>query len=125
MRLGKNVRFKGLGGLRKRFYDPQIVHCPGGFYGFHAGHLAFFESAKRHGNLLVVTLTTDEYVNKGPGRPYFNGKIRANMIAALEIVDFVSVNPHPTAVPAIERLKPNFYVKGPDYRDKEKDLTGA
>jgi rfaE bifunctional protein nucleotidyltransferase chain/domain len=103
----------------------KIVHCHGVFDILHAGHLAYFESAKKFGDILAVTVTADEFVNKGPGRPYFNSVIRANMLAALEVVDVVSVSKFPTAVPAIETLRPHFYVKGPDYRDKASDPTGA
>lgn len=106
--------------------SPQkIVHCHGVFDVLHAGHLAYFESAKKFGDILVVTITADQFVNKGPGRPYFNSRIRAGMLAALEVVDFVFVNNHPTATSCIEILKPHFYVKGPDYRDKSQDPTGA
>lgn len=111
--------------LRERARDKKIVHCHGVFDVLHAGHLAYFQSAKKIGDILVVTLTADEFVNKGPGRPYFNARVRTEMLAALECVDIVAVSQFPTAVPAIRALKPNFYVKGPDYRDKESDRTGA
>lgn len=101
-----------------------IVHCHGVFDILHAGHLAYFESAKAHGDLLVVTITADRFVNKGPGKPVFTEDIRAQMLAALEIVDFVAISDYPTAIQAIETLKPDFYVKGPDYRDRTKDVTG-
>lgn len=111
--------------LRNKYSDKKIVHCHGVFDVIHAGHLAYFQSAKKYGDLLIVTLTADAFVNKGPGRPYFNARIRANMIAALEIVDFVYINNFPTATSCIELIKPHFYVKGPDYRDKSQDPTGA
>lgn len=103
---------------------PSVVHCHGVFDILHAGHLAYFKAAKAHGHTLVVTLTSDRYVNKGPGRPYFPAEIRAEMLAALELVDYVAISDYPTAVPAIEALKPMFYVKGPDYKDRTKDVTG-
>lgn len=111
--------------LRDRHPTKKIVHCHGVFDVLHAGHLSYFESAKRFGDLLVVTITADEFVNKGPGRPYFNSAVRANMIAALEAVDFVGISRFPTAVPLIETLRPHFYVKGPDYKDRAADVTGA
>src|SRR5690242_11299404 len=109
----KIVEFNDLDTLRKKHAGARIVHAHGVFDVLHAGHLAYLESAKRFGDILVVTVTADRFVNKGPGRPYFNGNIRANMLAALEIVDYVAINFYPTAVPAIEKLKPHFYVKGP------------
>ena len=121
----KILEFGGLPELRLRLKSQKIVHCHGVFDVLHAGHLAYFESAKKFGDHLVVTITADQFVNKGPGRPYFNGSVRSKMIAALEVVDFVCISPYPTAVPCIEALQPNFYVKGPDYQDKSKDPTGA
>ena len=76
------------------------------------------------GDVLVVTLTTDKFVNKGPHRPAFPEQLRAEVIAGLECVDFVAINPHPTAVEAIRLIRPDVYVKGPDYADKSKDVTG-
>jgi len=111
--------------LKSRFSDKKIAHCHGVFDVLHAGHLAYLQSAKKFGDLLVVTITADKFVNKGPGRPYFNGVIRSNMLAALEIVDFVAISNYPTAVDLINVVKPDFYVKGPDYRDMTKDPTGA
>lgn len=118
--LQKILSFEELKGLN----GEPTVHCHGVFDIIHAGHLAYFKSAKEHGKILVITLTSDRYVNKGPGRPYFTDKIRAQVLAALDIVDFVCISDHPTAVPAIEKLRPKVYVKGPDYKDKTKDVTG-
>jgi len=102
----------------------RIVHCHGVFDLLHVGHLRYFEEARALGDVLVVTLTTDPFVNKGPHRPAFPERLRGEMIAALECVDYVAVNPHPTAVDAIGLIRPDVYVKGPDYADKSKDLTG-
>lgn len=112
--------------LSKRFDSPleRVVLVHGVFDLLHAGHLAYFREAKCHGDILVVTLTSDRYVNKGPGRPYFNDRVRAEMLAALDVVDYVCISDHPTATPAILELKPDVYVKGPDYKDKSKDITG-
>jgi len=76
------------------------------------------------GDVLVVTITPDRYVNKGPGRPAFNEKHRAEAIAALDVVDYVAINEWPTATETINLLKPNLYVKGPDYKDYKEDITG-
>jgi len=105
--------------------DKRIVHCHGVFDLLHVGHLRYFEEAKAMGDVLVVTLTTDRYVNKGSHRPAFPEQLRAEFIAALECVDFVAINPHPTAVEAIQILKPDVYAKGPDYKNAAADLTGG
>ena len=111
-----------LNGLRKA--SKRIVHCHGVFDLLHPGHLKHFEAAKKKGDVLVVTVTRDEHVNKGSGRPVFNQYLRAESIAAIECVDFVAVNEWPTAVETIKLFKPNFYVKGSDYVKKDDDLTG-
>ncbi|MBT3933401.1 MAG: transposase [Bacteroidetes bacterium] len=76
------------------------------------------------GDVLIVTITPDRFVNKGPSRPTFTSALRAEAIAALEMVDFVLVNSYPTAIEIINILKPDFYVKGPDYKNADDDLTG-
>lgn len=111
--------------LRKlRDAGKKVVHCHGVFDLLHPGHVKHFEAAKKKGNILVVTLTKDEYVNKGPGRPVFNHHLRAETIAALQCVDYVAINDWPTAVETIKKLKPDYYVKGSDYAQKGEDITG-
>ena len=102
----------------------KIVHCHGVFDLVHPGHIVHFRDARKNGDLLVVTITPDKWVNKGPGRPLFNEKLRLDSLAALEMIDFVALNESPTAVEAIKRLKPHFYVKGGDYADPKADVTG-
>ncbi|RKY31184.1 MAG: cytidyltransferase [Candidatus Omnitrophota bacterium] len=101
----------------------KIVHCHGVFDLLHPGHIKHFAAAKKEGDILVVTVTRDEYVDKGPGRPVFNEYLRAESIAAIECVDFVAINEWPTAIQTIRLLKPDFYVKGRDYAKKEEDLS--
>ena len=108
--------------LRKK--GKKIVHCHGVFDLLHPGHIKYFEAARKKGDVLIVTVTKDEYVNKGPGRPVFNHDLRAESIAAIECVDYTAVNEWPTAVEIIKKLKPNFYVKGQDFKNKEDDVTG-
>jgi rfaE bifunctional protein nucleotidyltransferase chain/domain len=109
----------------KKLKGKKIVHCHGCFDLIHHGHLKHFEAAKKFGDILVVTVTEDRFVNKGPDRPFFNHSIRAHNLAALEIVDFVAVNYSPTAITAIEAICPDFYVKGQDYKDSSQDVSGG
>ena len=51
--------------------NKKVVHCHGVFDPLHIGHIRHFEQAKKLGNILVVTVTPDQYVNKGPHRPLF------------------------------------------------------
>jgi rfaE bifunctional protein kinase chain/domain/rfaE bifunctional protein nucleotidyltransferase chain/domain len=108
----------------RRKAGEKIVHCHGVFDLLHIGHIRHFEQARRLGNVLVVTITEDRYVNKGPDRPAFAQQLRSEAIAALSFVDFVATNRWPTATETIRLLKPNFYVKGSDYRNRSEDLTG-
>ncbi len=109
--------------LRKQ--GKKIVQCHGVFDLLHIGHIRHFEAAKRLGDVLIVTLTPDKYVNKGPHRPAFSEELRAEAIAALEIVDYVAVTKWPRATEAISLIRPAFYAKGSDYKDQKKDRTGG
>lgn len=108
-----------------RTQQQRIVHCHGVFDLLHIGHIRHLERAKRFGDILVVTITPDRYVNKGPHRPVFSEALRAEAIAALDCVDYVAMNQGPRATEAIVRLRPTFYVKGAEYRDTDKDRTGG
>lgn len=101
----------------------KIIHCHGVFDLMHPGHVRHFHAAKAFGDILVVTVTPDKYVNKGPGRPVFNEGLRAESVAALECVDYVGINFSPNAVELIKKLRPDVYVKGKDYSDASKDET--
>jgi cytidyltransferase-like protein len=103
-----------LGGLRERFRDKTIVLCHGAFDLVHMGHLLHFEEAASLGDVLVVTLTADKYITKKRSVS-FSEDYRARQVAALEIVDFVAIVNEPSAVAAIEALKPDVYVKGSEY----------
>ncbi len=94
----------------------RIVHCHGVFDLLHVGHLRHFEQARNLGDLLVVTLTPDRFVNKGVGRPAFGETLRAEFIAALSCVDYVAINRWPTAVETIRLLRPNVFAKGSEFR---------
>ena len=103
----------------------KTVHCHGVFDLLHIGHLRHLNGARRLGDALVVTITPDHLVNKGPGRPAFTETLRAEALAMLECVDFVAINRWPTAIEVIQLLRPDFYVKGSDYVDAAKDVSGG
>jgi len=121
----KIVPFDQAGVLCQRLRDQgkAIVQCHGTFDLIHPGHIAHFEEARALGDVLVVTITGEKFVNKGPGRPYFNDQMRSRWLAALACVDFVVVIPFPAAVEAIECVQPAFYCKGREYADPSADLT--
>jgi len=101
----------------------KIVHCHGCFDLMHIGHIKYFQASRKMGDVLIVTLTPDIYVDKGPGRPVFNQDLRAESIAALECVDYVAVNKWPTAEETLRLLRPDIYVKGQEF-EKLEDKTG-
>ncbi len=103
----------------------RIVHCHGVFDVLHLGHVKHFRAAKKHGEVLVVTITADEFVKKGPHQPVFTAEHRAEAIAALEIVDYVAINKWATAMKTIELIRPDCYVKGKEYREHWDDITGG
>ena len=100
------------------------VHCHGVFDLLHPGHIRHFKEAKKQGTKLVVSVTPDRYVNKGPGRPAFNEALRVETLASLNCVDYVVLNDSPDAVSCIKKIKPNIYVKGKEYADHASDITG-
>jgi len=102
----------------------RVVMAHGVFDLLHMGHLRHLEEARQLGERLIVTVTPDRYVNKGPGRPVFTEFVRAEMVAALDCVDWVGINTTPSADPAIALIQPDCYVKGPDYADADADVTG-
>ena len=78
--LTKIITFKQLG-LIKRFYDKKkIVLAHGAFDFFHYGHFLHLKKAKSLGQILVVTLTADKFIKKGPGRPFYNQQTRINYL---------------------------------------------
>ncbi len=102
----------------------KIVQCHGAFDLLHPGHIIHFEEAKVLGDILVVTITAEEYVNKGPGRPYFNDELRVKYLSSLEYIDYVVVIPFPAASEAIECVRPHIYCKGKEYENPQVDVTG-
>jgi rfaE bifunctional protein nucleotidyltransferase chain/domain len=103
----------------------KVVLCHGIFDLIHAGHIRYLKSARDEGDVLFVTVTADEFVNKGPGRPVFSQELRAENLGYLSFVDFVAVNNAATAVNVLSEIKPHAYVKGPDYKKMEDDITGG
>lgn len=91
-----------------------IVLANGCFDVLHFGHIQHLREAARLGNYLIVSLTLDEYVNKGPGRPIHKWDERAEQLRELRCVNLVS--PSPGMAAAILEHKPDIVVKGVDYK---------
>ena len=101
-----------------------IALCHGVFDLIHPGHIQHFGAAKKKADVLIVSITADKFVNKGPGRPLFDQDVRLESLAALVDIDFVAISHSSTAIEIIDRIKPNFYVKGSDYANDGDDVTG-
>ena len=102
----------------------KIVHCHGVFDIVHIGHIKHLKKAKDHGDILIVTVTSDKFVNKGSNRPTFNQKKRLEFLSELESVDFVCLSNFPSATNLLKLIKPDIYVKGQDYKNSKHDKTG-
>lgn len=92
-----------------------VVQCHGCFDIVHPGHIRHLQHAAQQGDLLLVTITADAVLNKGQGRPLFPGHLRAENLAAIACVDWVYVNPDPTAETLLDAVQPDVYVKGREY----------
>ena len=108
----------------KRNSGKSVVLAHGVFDLMHIGHIRHLEAAKKEGDILIVSITGDGYVSKGPERPVFKETLRAEAVAALSYVDWVVINHATTAEHVINVLRPNVYVKGAEYADASKDITG-
>ena len=93
----------------------SVVQCHGCFDIVHPGHIQYLEFAKSLGDMLIVSISADAHVDKGPARPLIPDDLRASSVAALECVDWVYINPAPTAVELLDALRPDIYVKGREY----------
>ena len=101
-----------------------VVLAHGVFDLVHMGHVRHLEAARREGDVLIVTITADKFVNKGPGRPIFNQAMRAEMLAAIGYVNWVGINHAQSAGNVLDSVRPDVYVKGSDYENPEDDITG-
>jgi rfaE bifunctional protein nucleotidyltransferase chain/domain len=100
----------------------KIGLCHGVFDIIHKGHLQHLKFAKSKVDILVVSITSDKFVNKAPHLPINNQKYRANFLTFLDFIDYVYINNKETSENIIKILKPKVYFKGSDY--KKKDITG-
>jgi len=100
----------------------RISFANGHFDLLHVGHLRYLAAAKRHGDRLIVGINGDRSVErlKGKGRPLVPAVERAELVAALEPVDFVVVFEEDSPSNLLTRLQPHVHCKGTDYGSPEK-----
>lgn len=97
---------------RHRNRGKKIVLTHGVFDLLHYGHIHYLEQAKKLGDILVVSVVGDKFIKKGFGGPVFNQNIRANSIAALSCVDYLTWCKDLGPWEIIEKIKPDIYAKG-------------
>ena len=93
------------------------VFTNGCFDLLHLGHVRYLQEARTRGDFLVLGLNSDASTRglKGPGRPYVPELERAEILAALSCIDYVTIFDEPTAGPLVALLRPSIYIKGGDY----------
>ncbi len=100
-----------------RAKSQRVVLANGIFDVLHVGHVRYLEGAKREGDILVVAVNCDASATrlKGPGRPVLGEQARAQLVAALAAVDYVTIFEEPNVEPLLEALRPAVHAKGTDY----------
>ena len=104
-------------GVQLRRAGRRVSFANGCFDVLHAGHVRYLQAAKQQGDVLVVGINSDRSVSalKGPGRPLLPASARAELVAALESVDYVIIFEELTAEAMLSELRPHVHCKGPDY----------
>jgi rfaE bifunctional protein nucleotidyltransferase chain/domain len=100
-----------------RAQSRKVVLTNGCFDILHPGHVRYLEAARGLGHILAVAVNGDESVRalKGEGRPLNPAPERAEIVAALEAVDYVVIFPEVRVTRLLEEIRPSIYVKGGDY----------
>jgi rfaE bifunctional protein kinase chain/domain/rfaE bifunctional protein nucleotidyltransferase chain/domain len=106
-----------------RLNKKRIVLCHGVFDIVHYGHIMHFKSAKQLGDVLIVSITRDKFIKKGIGRPLFNEVQRLKYLNEIEVIDYLYICETDSAADSIKIIRPNYYVKGPDYKNNLTDGT--
>ncbi|MDQ6785676.1 MAG: adenylyltransferase/cytidyltransferase family protein [Acidobacteriota bacterium] len=101
----------------ERRRNKKIVLANGCFDLFHVGHIRYLAGAKNLADCLIVGINSDEQVRKlkGENRPFMPEQERAEIVAALRFVDFVTIFGEPTVEELIRAVRPDFHAKGTDY----------
>ncbi|MCB9845779.1 MAG: adenylyltransferase/cytidyltransferase family protein [Phycisphaeraceae bacterium] len=100
---------------RARSDGRRVVQCHGCFDIVHPGHIRHLRFARAQGDILLVSITADEEIGKGAGRPLIPQELRAENLAALDCVDWVYVEPRPTAAELLCEVRPDVFIKGREY----------
>jgi rfaE bifunctional protein kinase chain/domain len=93
----------------------KVIICHGVFDIVHPGHVRHLMYASEKADILVASITCDNHIAKDNFRPFVPEELRSMNLAALEMVDYVIIDPNPTPVETLRRLQPDYYAKGYDY----------
>jgi len=107
--------------LKKEGKTIALLH--GVFDVLHVGHIDYFEEIKKKVDFLIISVTADDFVNKGPGRPMFKINERIRMLSKISVINFIVVSKSETVIHIIKTIKPNIYAKGHDYKNKKDDIS--
>jgi rfaE bifunctional protein nucleotidyltransferase chain/domain len=104
-------------GVQLRRAGHRVSFANGCFDVLHPGHIRYLQAARRQGDVLVVGINSDRSVSalKGPGRPLLPAQARAELVAALDPVDYVIIFDELTAEAMLSELRPEVHCKGSDY----------
>tara|TARA_A100001015_G_scaffold73763_1_gene81819 strand:- start:204 stop:1718 length:1515 start_codon:yes stop_codon:yes gene_type:complete len=121
----KIVSFNNLKKIKIFYKKKKIptILAHGVFDVLHVGHILYFEEAKRDNKKLIVSVTSDKFVNKGNGRPLFNINERIKILSSIDCIDHIVISDNSSAVKVINALKPNYYIKGKDYINSKLDIS--
>ena len=111
-----------------RRHGAKIIFANGCFDVLHVGHVRYLAGARELGDVLVVGINADEQVQrlKGPGRPVLSATERAEIVASLESVTYVTIFDEPTVEQLLLAIKPDVHAKGTDYTEEtvpERDVV--
>ena len=113
----KILTWDNLGRILELFNKEKIVFTNGCFDILHPGHIHILDQAKSYGDMLIVGLNSDNSIKrlKGPTRPKVSQNDRLKILSSIKFVDYVVLFEEETPLKLIEKIKPNFLVKGGDY----------
>lgn len=99
-----------------------VVQSHGIFDLVHPGIIKHLNDAKGQGDILIITVIRDSDVRRGPGRPIFPEEFRAENVASLEQVDYVSIVEDAVPFECVKRIKPNIFAKGQAYKERDRKI---